>query len=265
MVVVHNFTYGLLNPVLGYAMSCLGCFLGLRCTTRARAADGAARVRWLLLAAMSIAVAGIWGMHFIAMLGFSIPGQTIRYSVLVTIASMLIAIVVVSIGLLIVGFGGERTAPLLSGGLMIGIGVAGMHYVGMSALRMPDMMHYNISLVILSVVIAVVAGTAALWAALRLDSLGSAFVACLIMGVAVSAMHYTGIAALKLSASPAVGMPGGASASSFLVPLIFGISILTMTLTAAISLSPTEAELRKETDYIERLVRSYSRNDSSDA
>jgi NO-binding membrane sensor protein with MHYT domain len=99
MVVVHNFSYGLLTPVLAYAISCLGCFLGLRCTTRARAAQGRARLHWLLLAALSIGVAGIWTMHFVAMLGFSIPGQTIRYNVPVTILSMLIAVVVVAIGL----------------------------------------------------------------------------------------------------------------------------------------------------------------------
>src|ERR1051326_580696 len=81
MVTVHNFSFGLLTPVLAYALSCLGCFLGLRCTTRAREVQGSARVRWLLLAAVSLGVPGIWGMHFIAMLGVTIPGQTIRYSV----------------------------------------------------------------------------------------------------------------------------------------------------------------------------------------
>ena len=95
MVTVHNFSYGLVNPVLGYVMSCLGAFLGLRCVTRARAHTGAARARWLVLAAISLGAAGIWAMHFIAMLGFTIPGQTILYNVPITIASMLIAIVVV--------------------------------------------------------------------------------------------------------------------------------------------------------------------------
>ena len=57
MVHVDNFTYGLVTPVLGYVMSSLGCFLGLRCTTRARASHGAQRARWLLLAAVSVATA----------------------------------------------------------------------------------------------------------------------------------------------------------------------------------------------------------------
>ena len=99
MVHVNNFTYGPLTPVLGFVMSSLGCFLGLRCTTRARASQGAPRVRWLLLATVSIATTGIWVMHFVAMLGFTIPGQTITYSVPVTAASMLIAVVVVGAGL----------------------------------------------------------------------------------------------------------------------------------------------------------------------
>ena len=58
MVTVHNFSYGLVNPVLGYAMSCLGAFLGLRCVTRARAHTGTARAGWLVLAAISLGAAG---------------------------------------------------------------------------------------------------------------------------------------------------------------------------------------------------------------
>jgi len=258
---VHNFSNGLLSPALAYAISCLGCFLGLRCTTRARAAQGSGRARWLILAALSIGVAGIWGMHFVAMLGFRIPGTTIRYSAPVTIVSMLIAVAVVSIGLFIVGFGGDRLGPLLAGGLIIGIGVASMHYIGMSAMRMPETMHYNVGLVILSVIIAVVAGTVALLAALRLDTAWSAVGACLIMGAAISGMHYTGMAALHVSAAAAARgqtiVQTGASAGSFLVPLIFGIAILTMVLTAAISLSPTDAEIRRENELIERLTREY--------
>jgi NO-binding membrane sensor protein with MHYT domain len=135
MVHVHNFSYGPVTPVLGYVMSCLGCFLGLRCTTRARATRGAQRARWLLLATVSIATTGIWVMHFVAMLGFTIPGQTITYNVPITILSMLIAIVVVGVGLLIVGFGGSGPRPLLLGGIIICFGVASMHYIGIAALH----------------------------------------------------------------------------------------------------------------------------------
>jgi hypothetical protein len=117
-------------------------------------------------------------------------------------------------------------------------------------MKMPDTVRYNNALVVLSVVIAVVAGTAALWAALRLATVGATLVASLIMGVAVSGMHYTGIAALHVYGTQNPGMlaamSGGVSAQTFLLPLIVGISLLAFVLTVIISLSPTEAEMRED-------------------
>jgi NO-binding membrane sensor protein with MHYT domain len=252
----NGFSYGLLTPALGYIMSCLGAFLGLRCTARARALAGAARARWLALAALSIGITGIWVMHFIAMLGYTIPGDVIRYNVPITVASMLIAVAVVGVGLFIVGFGGDSYRPLLLGGVVAGLGVASMHYLGMAALRMPAAMTYNLVLLVLSVVIAIVAATAALWAALRLGGIASTLGAALIMGVAVSGMHYTGMAAMTVRAAAAgPGMlMGGATAEGFLLPLIIGISVLSFALTATIALSPSEAEIRNEADLMERIA-----------
>jgi NO-binding membrane sensor protein with MHYT domain len=258
LIHVNNFTYGALNPLLAYVVSCVGCFAGLRCTTRARAAQGAARARWLTVAALAIATTGIWVMHFVAMLGFTIPGQTIRYNVPVTIFSMLLAVLVVGIGVFIVGFSRAPTWPLLLGGAIIGCGVATMHYIGMAAIRVPDSLTYNPLLVAASVVIAVVAGIAALWAAVRLDSLRSTVVASLIMGVAVSSMHYTGMAALHVQAVPglAVSYAATASAEAFLLPLILGLSSAGFIFSAVISLAPTAAEMVEEAQLMERIGRS---------
>jgi NO-binding membrane sensor protein with MHYT domain len=242
VVSVHNFSYGLLNPALGYAISCLGAFLGLRCVTRARAYTKWERARWLILASVAVGATGIWTMHFIAMLGFSIPAVQITYNVPLTILSMLIAIAVVGVGLFIVGFGSGGLGPLLTGGVIIGIGVASMHYMGMAAMSMPERQHYNVPLFILSVLIAIVAGTAALWAGTRVRGIGATIAASLIMGVAVTGMHYTGMAAMRVSSAPAPTM-SGSSGSSFLVPLILGISLVTFVLTLTISLSPTEDEI----------------------
>jgi NO-binding membrane sensor protein with MHYT domain len=255
---VHNFSYGLLNPVLAYLISCLGCFLGLQCTARAKAMEGSARARWLLLAAVSIGTTGIWVMHFIAMLGYTVGGQAITYNVPVTILSMLIAIAVVAVGLFIVGFGrGDDRGRLLVGGSIIGIGVAGMHYMGIWAMRMPDTMGFNPILLVLSVIIAMVAGTAALWAAITLSGLTATLVASLIMGVAVSGMHYTGMAALHLYPAPDGGMlamGAGASATSFLLPLILGISIVTFLVTAIVTMAPTAEEIREDAALMDRIA-----------
>ncbi|HTP16364.1 MAG TPA: MHYT domain-containing protein [Streptosporangiaceae bacterium] len=256
MLPVHNFSYGVLTPSLGYLMSCLGAYLGLRCTVRAREYTGTERARWLLLAAVSIGTTGIWVMHFIAMLGYTIPGQTIRYNVPVTITSMLIAVAVVYLGLLIVGFGPEGGRSLLAAGLITGIGVAVMHYTGMAAMRMSARMTYSPVLLAVSVLIAIIAATAALWAALRLKNVWSTLGAALIMGVAVSGMHYTGMAAMHVYPAPAAtGMPmGGATAENFLLPLILGISILNFILTATIALSPNDDEIRADADLMQRIA-----------
>ncbi len=246
LISVHNFSYGVLNPLLGYLVSCLGAFLGLRCVTRARAYDGRRRARWLILASVPVGATGIWAMHFIAMLGFTIPGQQISYNVPLTIASMLIAIVVVGIGLLIVGFGDGGWRPLLIGGAIVGVGVATMHYMGMAAMVMPDSMSYTEPLFALSVVIALVAGTAALWAGTQVRGVGATIGAALIFGVAVSGMHYTGMAAMKVHADSMVMSGSGASPVSFLVPLLIGISLITFILSLTISLSPTEEEIHAD-------------------
>ncbi|MGH3275810.1 MAG: MHYT domain-containing protein [Streptosporangiaceae bacterium] len=254
MLHVHNFQFGLLTPVASYLISCLGAFLGLRCTTRARACSGAVRARWLLLAAVSIGSTGVWAMHFIAMLGFAIPGETIRYDVPVAIISMLITVVVVGIGLLIVGFSRGGWVILLIAGFITGIGVASMHYTGMEAMRMPARMTYSPVLFALSVLIAIVAATAALWAAVRLHRVLSTLGAALIMGVAVSGMHYTDMAAMHVYSTP--GMPGmsmgGATALGFLPPLAAGIAIVTFILVATIGMSPTAEEIAEEIAMLER-------------
>ena len=264
VVSVHNFSNGLLNPALGYVMSCVGAFLGLRCVTLARAYDGMARARWLGLAAVSIGATGIWAMHFIAMLGFTIPGQQILYNVPMTIASMLVAVAVVGVGLFIVGFGDGGWWRLLAGGVIIGVGVAAMHYLGMAAMSMTDSMSYKMPLLVLSVVIAIVAGTAALWAGTRVSGMGATVGAALIMGVAVSGMHYTGMAALRIHAaampsmaavagSGGVATVSGTTAAVFLIPLLLVISIATFAVTLTITMAPGEDELQADAEMQRRM------------
>jgi NO-binding membrane sensor protein with MHYT domain len=258
VVSVHNFSYGVLNPGLAFAMSCLGSFLGLRCVILSRAYDGAAKARWLILAAVAIGAVGIWSMHFIAMLGFTIPGEPIRYNVLVTIASMLLAVAVVSAGLFIVGFGSGGLPRLLAGGAILGVGVAAMHYLGMAAMNMTGSMSYRLPLVALSVVIAIVAGTVALWIGTWIRGIVATVGAAVIMGIAV-----TGMAALQVKGGlmPSMSIDGataaagvsGASAATFVIPLLLVISLATFLLTLSITLTPSEDEIRADMEIRRRL------------
>ncbi|MGH3173440.1 MAG: MHYT domain-containing protein, partial [Streptosporangiaceae bacterium] len=214
----------------------------------------------LTLAALAIGTTGIWVMHFIAMLGFSIPGQTIRYNIPFTILSMVIAVLVVAIGVFIVGFSRRAgNGPLVLGGTILGLGVASMHYLGMGAVRVDASLSFNPALVAASVIIAVIAGTAALWMALRLDSLWSTFVASLVAGVAVNGMHYTGMAAVQAHAAApglVVSTADTAGATAFLLPLILGLSGIGFIFSAIIALSPTAAEIVEEGELMKRIGQS---------
>lgn len=256
MVHANEFSYGPLVPVLAFAMSCLGSFLGLRCASRARACGGLARVRWLLLAAVSIGATGIWVMHNIAMLGFTMPGQTILYDVPTSMLSALVAVAVVFAALLITGVGAQQFPRLLLGGIIIGSGVlVSMDYVGMAAMQMPDTIQYNTRVVLLSALIAVTAATFSLWAALRLRGVGSTVAASVVMGAGISGMHYTAMTAMRFVAAPQASMSGGATTGEFVLPLILTVSVLTLVLIASVALSASEEEIRAEAVLTEGLAR----------
>ncbi|WP_097976922.1 MHYT domain-containing protein [Streptomyces sp. gb14] len=193
---VTNFHYGAVTPVAAYLMACLGAALGLRCTTRAIRRD-THRKGWLALGAVSIGC-GIWTMHFIAMAGFTIDGMAVEYDSATTVLSLLVAIGVVAVGVFLVGHRGARTSVLVTAGIFTGLGVAIMHYLGMMAMHTSGLQFSPVT-VALSVLIAVAAATAALWAAVSVHGMWASLGASLIMGVAVTGMHYTGMAAVDLS------------------------------------------------------------------
>ncbi|MFJ4788489.1 MHYT domain-containing protein [Streptomyces sp. NPDC088794] len=234
-------TFGWLTPVLSYVMACIGSALGLRCTVRALGATGRSRRNWLITAASAIGT-GIWTMHFVAMLGFGVSGTDIRYDVPLTIASLLVAMIVVCAGVFAVGYGKDRTRSLLLGGLTTGLGVASMHYMGMAAIRLHGAVHYDPALVGLSVLIAVVAATAALWAGLNIKSPVAVFGASLIMGAAVASMHYTGMFAVSVDVTPSGAALPGATAMQFIFPLAVGLGSYLFLTSAFVALSPTSAE-----------------------
>ncbi|CAL9611656.1 MHYT domain-containing protein [Streptomyces sp. enrichment culture] len=230
--------FGWLTPVLSYAMACVGAALGLRCTVRAMGATGAARRNWLLTAASALGT-GIWTMHFVAMLGFGVTGTDIRYDVPLTVLSLLVAMAVVGLGLLAVAQGPDpRARSLLVGGLTTGIGVASMHYIGMAALRLHGTVRYDPLLVAMSVVIAVAAATAALWAALNIRSPAAVAIASPVMGAAVSSMHYTGMYAVTVDVAPSAQPLPGATATQFVFPLAVGLGSYLFLTAAFVALSP---------------------------
>ncbi|MFD9502700.1 MHYT domain-containing protein [Streptomyces sp. NPDC060035] len=239
-------TFGWLTPALSYAMASIGAALGLRCTVRALATSGRSRRNWLFTAASAIGT-GIWTMHFVAMLGFGVTGTDIRYNVPLTLLSLLVAMVVVGAGVFVVGYSRDRSRALLVGGLTTGLGVASMHYLGMAALRLHGTVAYDPLLVALSVTIAVVAATAALWAALNIRSPGAVALASLVMGAAVSSMHYTGMLAVKVRVAPSGSELPGATVMQFIFPLAVGLGSYLFLTSAFVALSPAARDHVEDT------------------
>ncbi|MBD0674025.1 MHYT domain-containing protein [Streptomyces sp. CBMA156] len=235
---IDGFAYGWVNPALSYLIACTGAALGLRCTVRALTLPPARRLGWLVLSAVELGC-GIWTMHFMAMMGFAVTGSAIVYRVPETLGSLLLAILVVGAGVLYVGYRRRTVASLLIGGTVTGLGVAAMHYLGMAAMQVQGKVSYDPALVALSVAIAVAAATAALWMTLNITGFGASLAASLIAGVAVTAMHYTGMAAVSVELDDRVP-PGGLPASQFIVPLAVAIMAVISIGGFVLTLSPQE-------------------------
>ena len=181
---MEHFAMGQWLLLLAYLTSVVGCALGLACTLQARTAlTSRGRLTWLVLAAVSIGGVGIWVMHFIAMLGFATPGMPVRYDIFRTVLSAVLSVAAVFCGLLVFGV---RTRfawwRLLLGGLVTGLAVNVMHYTGMWAVQIKGTITYDVGLVALSVVIAVIAATVALWFTAALDKFLPRLVAGFVIG-----------------------------------------------------------------------------------
>src|SRR6185295_7364814 len=171
----------------------------------ARVADaGPSGGKWWLIGGAAAMGMGIWSMHFIGMLAFSVE-IPLRYSVFKTILSLVIAVVTSGFALAIASRPQLSFARLTFGGIVMGAGICGMHYSGMGAIQIVPMITYQPLLVLASIGIAVGASFAALWLAFKLRNDGSKFVsvaragAAVVMGLAISGMHYTAMAASRLS------------------------------------------------------------------
>lgn len=219
---VDGFRYGAVTPLAAYLMACLGGALGLRCIVRSLLNGQSWKPGWLALGAASIGC-GIWTMHFIAMIGFQVEEARIRYDTGLTVLSLAVAIAVVGVGVFIVGWLGAGKGALTGAGVITGLGVAAMHYLGMAALRLDGSIQYDVLTVGLSVVIAIVAATAALWAAVTVRGFLTSLGASLVMGIAVSGMHYTGMAAVRVHLHGTTGSSwAGDPPSSLLLPMLLG-------------------------------------------
>jgi NO-binding membrane sensor protein with MHYT domain len=216
---------GVYDPLLvglSILIAIFGSFTGLRIAQRLHRYHGLARKSLLAGAAFTIG-GGIWAMHFIGMLALRLP-VTVNYDLLWTLVSILVSILVTGIGLFVVSYGRPNPGKVAVGGLFMGSGIALMHYLGMSAIQANFILSYDGRMVLASIVVGVSASTLALWLTFNLTGLFRRVAGAVVMGLAISGMHYTAMAAARFSPDPEASMAINAGIDPYSLAIILAVA-----------------------------------------
>lgn len=205
-------------------------------------ADSRRQRRLILLAGVTLG-GGIWSMHFTGMLAAALPVET-AYDPLLTTVSLLIPIAICTLGLFWMRVPVISARRLIVSGGTAGLGIVVMHYLGMAAMRAPVAMSYRPDLFFASVAIGLLATIAAFWFARHFSDETVAeptpLVAggtAVLMAVAISGMHYTGMAAMSLEDRPGMTLGAAfvldphlmASAIAVMLLVVLGAALLALT------------------------------------
>ncbi|WP_416425461.1 EAL domain-containing protein [Pseudomonas sp. App30] len=225
--------------VISLCVAMLASYTALDLVGRIATAKGRAVYFWMAGGSLSMGV-GVWSMHFIGMLAFSLP-IALGYDLKLTALSLLIAVLSSGFALWLVSQPRLPFGQLAFGALIMGSGIATMHYTGMAAMRMTPGIQYDPVLFIDSIVIAIGASAAALYIAFRLRHAAphvvlARGVASVVMGVAIVGMHYTGMAAAMFPEGSACGALGGGLTGKGLdyMVLITSLAVLGITLLTSV-------------------------------
>jgi diguanylate cyclase (GGDEF)-like protein len=245
--IVYVSSYNSLLVAASLFVAILASYTALDMAGRITTAQGSA-ARWWLAGGASAMGVGIWSMHFIGMLAFRLP-IPLGYDPAVTLLSLLIAIASSVFALWLVCQENLPWSRLIVGAVLMGMGIASMHYTGMAAMRMVPLIHYIPSLFILSIIIAIVASGAALWIAFHLRHPGSRVhryraAAGVVMGIAIVGMHYTGMAAAQFSLGSICGAASGGVSTGWLALLVIIVTMAILAIALIISVLDMRLESR---------------------
>ena len=201
-LLVGSYDYRLVG--LSVIIAICASYAALDLAGRVTASHGKARAVWLMGGAAAMGL-GIWSMHYIGMLAFTLP-IPVLYDWPTVLVSLLAAMAASGIALYVVSRPTMKHWHTVVGSIFMGSGIAAMHYVGMEAMRLAAMCSFNIPLVASSVALAIVISYVALWLTFRAreDTKGNflrKIISATVMGAAIPVMHYTGMAAATFSAA----------------------------------------------------------------
>ncbi|HUO82243.1 MAG TPA: MHYT domain-containing protein [Gammaproteobacteria bacterium] len=251
-----NIDYDPLLVIVSYLVAAFGSYAALTIGEHLRIGSGGRFPRlWLTVGAIAMGL-GVWAMHFIGMLAAR-TALPVTYDTLVTGLSIVPAAVAGCVCLAVLGRNDAGPRRIVLAGITMGAGIGVMHYVGMAAMRMNADMRYDLDRFLLSVAIAVVLATAALYLAFlarRMRNVRTWVVlvmSAMVMGLAITAMHYTGMWAVYYfplgSAAELSGIDTTTLAVSVMIASvsIISLTIVTLAVSRRFELARTEAQLNQ--------------------
>ena len=236
-------SYNYYLVALSYAIAAYASYAALSISSRL--IHSQSKIKWLLAGSLSMG-SGIWSMHFIGMLAYEM-NMPMSYNIGLTILSGLIALLASAWAMHLIGWHRLSLKVIVSGGTIMGIGIASMHYIGMEAMIMPATLNYDNTLFILSIIIAIAASISALWIAHDLACNNHKhnklymLIAALVMGIAVCGMHYTGMEAAMFTPDPSIQFELDNFDNTILIGTVTLITLLIITSTLMASLNKSES------------------------
>ncbi len=193
--------------LLAAAICVLTSIVAINLLLRASATADRTRVIWLITTGIAAGY-GIWATHFVAMLAFD-PGLPTGYDLPLTIYSLLAAAVMSGLGFTL-AVTSNSTLAIHAGGMIVALGIAVMHYSGMSAFQVPGRMEWMADLVIASIVLGCIFGVAAVHVAIRGSGVKAAVTAAVLLALAILSHHFTAMGAVQITPDPTIAIPNSA-------------------------------------------------------
>ena len=241
-------TYNEVLVLFSLLVAILASYTALDMASRVTTTQGTSAARWWLAGGAMAMGLGIWSMHFVGMLAFDLP-IPLGYDLAITLYSMLAAVGVSAFALWLVSRPDLPMRLLCLGAVLMGAGIAVMHYMGMAALRMQPGIDCDPLWFSLSIVIAVAASGAALWIAFHLRRghrrHWMRLAAAVVMGFAIVGMHYTGMAAARFPADSWCGAArDGGVPTQWLAVLVVVATVAIMGIALIVSVLDRQMHLR---------------------
>ncbi len=227
------------DPILvGFALliAILAAFTALNLGARAQENEGNVRLLWLSMAAMAMG-GGVFTMHFIAMLACDMGELLIAYKVGMMLSAVGVAVVCSAIALAVTFKYGSGPIPILIGGLFMGLGIAGMHYLGAASMVLAAIAIHKPLYVTISIIISVFASMIALWLTLNARTLLTRLASAVAMCTGIAGMHFVGIGATYYEMLPDVTIPPAHGLPPVVLAVVVGIAtiaLLALGLTSAL-------------------------------